>query len=86
MGHGKDHAHCPQIQRSCQTVLSISRVGWILFIYESSTTKHFPLRFIVDPTSPEYQSGDEDECVDEDGEVEVYDYEILSKSTSPARP
>lgn len=35
----------------------------------------------MDPTSPEYQSADDDEWVDEDKdeEQEEYDYEILSK-------
>jgi len=34
----------------------------------------------MDPISPEYQSDDDDEWVDDDNE---YDYEILSKSVAP---
>ncbi|KIM85267.1 hypothetical protein PILCRDRAFT_817267 [Piloderma croceum F 1598] len=38
--------------------------------------------FTMDPISPEYQSDDDDEWVDEDDEG--YDYEILSKSIAPS--
>lgn len=82
MGHEKDHVDHPQSEYPCDEVLfayrvPFSRDGVALMLLTSCSP-----RFIVDPTSPEYQSDDDDEWVDEgdDEDQEEYDYEILSKS------